>query len=197
MEYVVPNSGPLTQGLSVQSDGVATKQSAQKTAKTSMLDEEIRARILAAKQRARTSQSSRSRAGQRVFRPQGWLRPSYKNKPLNLEKRGYEVCRKDVIPVVDTAIQDCRYLRMYRMRRTIGMGLEEVLHDGHANMERRLRDRDDQARREREWVPAARGFLSDDEEPDEVETLNEEDELSHLEEMSDTNSIVSDPCFFT
>ncbi|CAH1267946.1 Hypp3811 [Branchiostoma lanceolatum] len=86
---------------------------------------------------------------------------------------------------------------MYRMRRTIGMGLEEVLHDGHANMERRLRDRDDQARREREWVPAARSFHNDDEEPDEVETLNEEDELSDHEELSDTTSLLSNPCLFT
>ncbi|XP_035682423.1 uncharacterized protein LOC118419876 [Branchiostoma floridae] len=189
MEYVVTDSGPLTHGLPVQSDDAAAKQPANKAVKTSMLDEEIRARILAAKQRARTSQSSRSRAGQKVFRPQGWLRPSYKNKPLNLERRGYEVCRKDVVPVVDTAIQDCRYLRIYRMRRTIGMGLEEVLHDGHNNVERRLRDREDQARREREWTPAARGFYSDDD--DELETLDEEEELSDHEEMSDTNSLAS------
>ncbi|XP_019625067.1 PREDICTED: uncharacterized protein LOC109470543 [Branchiostoma belcheri] len=189
MESVVPNSGLITNGLSVQKGDAATKQSGiNKGVKTSMLDEEIRARILAAKRRAGTTQSSRSRSAQKVFRPQGWLRPAYKNKPLNLERRGYEASRKDAVPVVDTAIQDCRYLRMYRMRRTIGMGLEEVLHDGHTNMERRLRERDDRARREREWVPTARGFHSDGSELDEGETLSEHDEMDYQEDMSDTRA---------
>ncbi|KAI8508414.1 hypothetical protein Bbelb_135130 [Branchiostoma belcheri] len=186
MESVVPNSGLIAAPI----NDAATKQPGHKGVKTSMLDEEIRARILAAKRRAGTTQSSRSRSAQKVFRPQGWLRPAYKNKPLNLERRGYEASRKDVhVPVVDTAIQDCRYLRLYRMRRTIGMGLDEVLHDGHTNMERRLRERDDRARREREWVPTVRGFHSDGSELDEGETLSEHDELmSDDDEMSDTSS---------